>query len=65
VWASRTDEELLAALSRSREPAAFSAFYRRHVDDVLGFLARRTGDAELAADLTAEVFATVLLQARR
>jgi RNA polymerase sigma factor (sigma-70 family) len=63
MWANRSDEQLLAAVAR--EPAAFSAFYRRHVDDVLGFLARRSGDPELAADLTAEVFATVLLQARR
>jgi RNA polymerase sigma-70 factor (ECF subfamily) len=63
VWTTRSDEELLAALPR--DPAAFSAFYRRHVDDVLGYLARRSGDPELAADLTAEVFATVLLQARR
>ena len=63
MWNTRPDEELLAALSR--DPEAFSAFYRRHVGDVLGFLVRRTGDAELAADLTAEVFAAVLLQARR
>jgi len=63
MWANRSDEELLRALTR--EPGAFSAFYRRHVDDVLGFLARRCRDPEQAADLTAEVFATVLLQARR
>jgi RNA polymerase sigma factor (sigma-70 family) len=63
MWANRSDEELLGALTR--EPGAFSAFYRRHVDDVLGFLARRCRDPEQAADLTAEVFATVLLQARR
>ena len=63
MWANRSDEELLRAIAR--EPGAFSAFYRRHVDDVLGFLARRCGDPEQAADLTAEVFATVLLQARR
>ncbi len=63
MWANRSDEQLLSAVAR--EPAAFSAFYRRHVDDVLGFLARRCGDPEQAADLTAEVFATVLLQARR
>lgn len=63
MWANRSDEELLRALAR--EPGAFSAFYRRHVDDVLGFLARRCRDPEQAADLTAEVFATVLLKARR
>jgi hypothetical protein len=63
TWANRTDEELLGAIKD--EPAAFSAFYRRRVDDVLGFLARRCGDPEQAADLTAEVFATVPLQARR
>lgn len=63
MWANRSDEELLRALPR--EPGAFSAFYRRHVDDVLGFLARRCRDPEQAADLTAEVFATVLLKARR
>jgi len=42
MWANRSDEELLRALPR--EPGAFSAFYRRHVDDVLGFLARRIGE---------------------
>src|SRR3954468_7784090 len=63
MWANRSDEELLRALTR--EPGAFSAFYRRHVRAVLGFLARRCGDPEQAADLTAEVFAAVLLQAPR
>src|SRR6187200_1575427 len=47
MWANRSDEELLRALPR--EPGAFSAFYRRHVDDVLGFLARRCRDPEQAA----------------
>ena len=63
MWEQRSDEELLSAIAR--EPAAFSAFYRRHVDDVLGFLARRCRDPEQAADLTAEVFAAVLLKALR
>jgi RNA polymerase sigma-70 factor (ECF subfamily) len=63
MWEQRADEELLGAIAR--EPLAFSAFYRRHVDEVLGFLARRCRDPEQAADLTAEVFAAVLLQARR
>lgn len=47
------------------DEAAFTAFYREHVHDVLAYLERRTGSAELAADLTAEVFATVLLRSGR
>src|SRR3954462_16024061 len=38
------------------DPAAFEAFYRAHVDDVLGFVTRRVDDPHLAADLTADVF---------
>ena len=52
-----TDEELLT----SGAPAAFEEFYGRHVEAVLGFFARRTRDAELAADLTAEGFARALV----
>jgi RNA polymerase sigma factor (sigma-70 family) len=55
---SRTDEELLAVVGA--EPEAFAAFYRRHVAPLLGFFVRRTRDAELAADLTAETFAAAL-----
>jgi hypothetical protein len=33
------DVELLGALRR--DPAAFELFYRRHVDRVIGFAARR------------------------
>ena len=54
----RTDEELLAAVAR--EPEAFAVFYGRHVRPLLGYLVRRTGDAELAADLCAETFAAAL-----
>ena len=56
-----TDEQLLA---RS-DAASFERFYVRHVDELLGFLARRTRDAELAADLTAETFAAALTARRR
>jgi RNA polymerase sigma factor (sigma-70 family) len=56
-----TDEELLTA----GDPASFEQFYSRHVDAVLGFFARRTRDAELAADLTAETFAAALAGRRR
>jgi RNA polymerase sigma-70 factor, ECF subfamily len=55
---SRTDEELLAAVAA--EPEAFAAFYRRHVAPLLAYFLRRTRDAELAADLTAETFAAAL-----
>src|SRR5579875_3153564 len=58
------DAELLAAVAE-RDGAAFSAFYRRHLAEVLAYLVRETGDSELAADLAAEVFAAVLLSAAR
>jgi RNA polymerase sigma factor (sigma-70 family) len=57
----RTDEDLLAA----RDATSFELFYLRHVDTLLGFFARRTGDPELAADLTSETFAAVLAGRRR
>jgi RNA polymerase sigma factor (sigma-70 family) len=53
-----TDVELLARTER--EPEAFATFYRRHEVLVLRFLLKRCHDSELAADLTAEIFATVL-----
>jgi len=54
------DEEILAALAARPDD-----FYRRHVRGLLGYLLRRTGDAELAADLCAETFAAALSGARR
>jgi RNA polymerase sigma factor (sigma-70 family) len=59
----RTDEQLLDAVSA--EPEAFGVFYGRHVRPLLGFLVRRTGNAELAADLCAETFAAALDGLRR
>ena len=56
-----TDEELLS----SDEPEAFGMFYDRHVRTLLGFFARRTGDPEVAADLTAETFASAIVARRR
>jgi DNA-directed RNA polymerase specialized sigma24 family protein len=56
-----SDEALLAG----RDPAGFEEFYVRHVEELLGFFARRTRDAELAADLTAETFAAALASRRR
>jgi RNA polymerase sigma factor (sigma-70 family) len=60
---SRSDEDLLAA-ARS-EPDAFAVLYRRHVGPLLAYFVRRTRDAELAADLTAETFAAALDGAHR
>ena len=58
---SRTDEELLSA----PDARSFEEFYLRNVDMLLGYFARRTGDADLAADLTSETFAAVLAGRRR
>jgi RNA polymerase sigma factor (sigma-70 family) len=57
----RTDADLLAATRG--DPGAFAVFYERYEKAVVGYLARRTKDAELAADLTAEVFAAALRSA--
>jgi RNA polymerase sigma-70 factor (ECF subfamily) len=59
-----SDAQLLAAVV-ARDDRAFSAFYRRHLTLVVGWCMRRTGDPELTADLTAEVFAAVLVAAGR
>ena len=59
--AIESDDELLA----SRQPGAFGLFYRRHVEDLVAFFMRRTGNAELAADLTAETFAAALVARAR
>src|SRR5437763_6276565 len=56
-----SDEDLLVAT----DPASFEEFYLRHVDNLLGFFSRRTRDAEMAADLTAETFAAALAGRRR
>ncbi|MGK5739573.1 RNA polymerase sigma factor [Micromonospora sp. URMC 103] len=42
------------------DPEAFEAFYRRHVEAVGRFVARRVDDPHLAADLTADVFLAVI-----
>jgi RNA polymerase sigma factor (sigma-70 family) len=60
----RSDGELLASVVAG-DGAAFATFYRRHLPTVVGFLLRETGDREATADLTAEVFASIFLVARR
>ena len=56
-----SDEELLLS------PIAddFGRFYDRHVNVLLGWFARRTGNPDVAADLTAETFASALAARRR
>ena len=58
-----TDGELLRRAPH--DAAAFEELYRRHEAIIATFLARRARDAELAADLLAETFATALLRADR
>ena len=60
---SISDEQLLELARDGAD--GFSTFYRRNAGWVLRFCARRTRDPELAADLTAEVFAAALLAWRR
>jgi RNA polymerase sigma factor (sigma-70 family) len=43
------------------DPDTFVALYRRYERPLLAFFLRRTGEPELAADLTAEVFAAALV----
>jgi RNA polymerase sigma factor (sigma-70 family) len=61
---SRGDDELLLATATG-DGAAFAAFYRRHVAEVLAFVARRVGCEEVAADLAGETFAAALLACGR
>jgi RNA polymerase sigma factor (sigma-70 family) len=50
------DAELLAR----RDADSFAEFYSRHARRLAGYLMRATGNAETAADLTAETFAAAL-----
>lgn len=54
-----SDEQLLAA-TVAGDPDAYAAFYRRHLPAVLRFCSARGVAPEVAADLTAEVFAAAL-----
>src|SRR5580704_1270814 len=61
-YSTLSDSELLELTTA--EPDAFGAFYDRFEEEVLAFFMRATQRAELAADLTAEVFAAALSSAR-
>jgi RNA polymerase sigma factor (sigma-70 family) len=56
---ARDDRELLRAARRG-DAECFGMFFRKHHAMVLGYLARRVADPEVAADLLAETFASLL-----
>ncbi len=58
-----SDADLLAACHS--DPDAFAVFYRRYERLVAGWLVRQCRQADLAAELTAEVFAAAYLAAPR
>ena len=60
-----TTEDVALLRAAADDPTAFARFYRRHVHGVIAFFHRRTGDAETAADLTAETFAAALAGCHR
>jgi RNA polymerase sigma factor (sigma-70 family) len=62
--ANTSDDDLLVATATGDE-LAFTALYERWERPLLAYFRKRTADSELAADLTAEVFAIVLEACRR
>ncbi len=62
-WGSQRPGRATCLLQAAKsDPDAFAAFYDEHIDRVMGYFVRRTFDAELARDLSAETFATALLR---
>lgn len=59
----RADAELLAAVAG--EPEAFGVFYARYSEAVFAYFYNRVQRSEIAADLTAETFASALAGAAR
>jgi RNA polymerase sigma-70 factor (ECF subfamily) len=58
-----TDQQLLKATGK--QPQAFGVLYDRHKATVVAYFMARTGNPELAADLTAETFAAALAHRKR
>jgi RNA polymerase sigma factor (sigma-70 family) len=58
----RDDRKLLKRIAAG-DDRAFSAFYRAHLDAVVGFFRRRVPEPDLAFDLAAETFAVVAARA--
>ena len=59
------DDAALLAAFVAGDADAFVVLYRRRLAAVIQFFMRRTGNAEVSADLTAEVFAAAYLAAPR
>jgi RNA polymerase sigma factor (sigma-70 family) len=59
-----SDHELIAAIA-DRDEEACTVFYRRHLARIVAYLLQETRDPDLAADIAGEVFATVIVAARR
>jgi len=61
-WSDRSDEALLSELADN--PYALEVFYRRHLDGVMRFLARRSNSPEDVADAVSATFVAVLVSSR-
>lgn len=64
-WVMIEYESSDATLLAGDETATFAEVYRRHAVAVVAWVYRRTYDAHLAADITAETFAQALVHRRR
>lgn len=58
-------DELRLVLAARTDGAAFAELYRRERDPILRYVHRRTGDPELAEDITGEVFLAALRTIQR
>jgi RNA polymerase sigma-70 factor, ECF subfamily len=54
------DDAEIIRIADQRDPDAFAALYRQHVDPIYRFCYRRLGTREAAEDATAQVFAKAL-----
>jgi RNA polymerase sigma factor (sigma-70 family) len=63
-WVDDDEAGLVAAVAGG-DAAAFGVLYRRYLPVVLRWCLRETGNREVAADLSAEVFAAALASAHR
>src|ERR1700753_3623883 len=63
--ASDTSDAGLVVSIAGGDPDAFSQLYRRYLPLILRWALRETDDREVAADLSAEVFAACLTASRR